>query len=109
MEVNPIEEDLWRQVREEKIDIGVLHEMIEELRYTTIILTDRILELSYPNIGAPDGSSVCKYDWLILDVLSELCRLGNCLTSSIQVPLIVLMYLTKLGPVFESHPRAAVL
>ena len=62
MEVNPIEEDLWRQVREEKIDIGVLHEMIEELRYTTIILTDRILELSYPNIGAPDGSSVCKYD-----------------------------------------------
>lgn len=33
LEVNAVEEDLWRQAREEKIDIGVLHEMIEELRY----------------------------------------------------------------------------
>ena len=32
LDINPIEEDLWRQAREEKIDIAVLHEMIEELR-----------------------------------------------------------------------------
>ena len=32
MEINPVEEDLWRQARDEKIDIAVLHEMIEELR-----------------------------------------------------------------------------
>jgi len=32
LEINQIEEDLWHQAREEKIDIAVLHEMLEELR-----------------------------------------------------------------------------
>ncbi|KAF6023937.1 BBS1 [Bugula neritina] len=44
LEVNAVEEDLWRQAREEKIDIGVLHEMIEELRQQGMELTPRSIK-----------------------------------------------------------------
>ncbi|XP_067939415.1 Bardet-Biedl syndrome 1 protein-like [Watersipora subatra] len=44
LDVNPVEEDLWRQAREEKIDIGVLHEMLEELRQQGAELTSRSLK-----------------------------------------------------------------
>ncbi|XP_062580137.1 LOW QUALITY PROTEIN: Bardet-Biedl syndrome 1 protein-like [Saccostrea cucullata] len=43
LEVNPVEADLWNQVKEEKINIFVLREMLEGMRAEGIVLTVRSL------------------------------------------------------------------
>ncbi|XP_013391721.1 Bardet-Biedl syndrome 1 protein homolog [Lingula anatina] len=43
LEINPLEQDVWNQVRDERIDVGVLREMLEGMRAEGTSLTVRSL------------------------------------------------------------------
>ncbi|XP_011417321.3 Bardet-Biedl syndrome 1 protein homolog isoform X3 [Magallana gigas] len=52
LEVNPVEADLWNQVKEEKINIFVLREMLEGMRAEGTVLTVRSLRfLQLQDVG----------------------------------------------------------